>query len=96
MRGTGTIALDGAVMVRAGFEWDDEALSAAVRLARLTEVAEPVLGSRGHRRACRGNPGSLRRPGAGPARQERAGPVLAEAAGGTDAVRVPVGAAASP
>ena len=33
---------DGRLLVRAGFEWDDELLSAAIRVAHLAEVVEPA------------------------------------------------------
>ena len=33
---------DGRLLVRAGFEWDDELISAAIRLAHITEVVEPA------------------------------------------------------
>jgi predicted DNA-binding transcriptional regulator YafY len=42
VRHPGATSTDGVVTVRAGFEWDDEALSAAVRLARIADVAEPA------------------------------------------------------
>ena len=42
VRRGGVTAGDDAVTIRAGFEWEDEALSAAVRLARVAEVREPA------------------------------------------------------
>jgi predicted DNA-binding transcriptional regulator YafY len=42
VRSDGPPGPDGRLTVRAGYEWDDDALSAAIRTARVAEVVEPA------------------------------------------------------